>query len=146
MYKHPSTKNNINKLQEFGNKMIPVNHGELASGLIGEGRMAEPQEIIDFIINDLNKQQELYGKSCLVTAGPTQENIDPVRYVSNRSSGKMGLEISIALADKGAKVNLIMGPSILESNHPNINQINVVSADEMYQEVDAIFPNSDISI
>lgn len=146
MYKHPSTKRNINKLQEFGNKMIPVNHGELASGLIGEGRMAEPQEIIDFIINDLNKQKELYGTNCLVTAGPTHENIDPVRYVSNRSSGKMGLEISIALADKGAKVNLIMGPSNLEANHPNINQINVVSADEMYQEVDAIFPNSDISI
>ena len=68
MYKHPSTKNNINKLKEFGNKMIPVNHGELASGLIGKGRMAEPQEIIDYIINDLNKQKELYGKSCVVTS------------------------------------------------------------------------------
>tara|TARA_B100000674_G_scaffold104828_1_gene76854 strand:+ start:5100 stop:6305 length:1206 start_codon:yes stop_codon:yes gene_type:complete len=146
MYKHPSTKNNIKKLQEFGNKMIPVNHGELASGLIGEGRMAEPQEIIDFVIKDLNKQKELYGKSCLVTAGPTQENIDPVRYVGNRSSGKMGLEIAIALAEKGAEVNLIMGPSNLKSNHPNIKQINVVSADEMFYEVDTIFPNSDISI
>ena len=146
MYKHPSTKNNINKLQEFGNKMIPVNYGELASGLIGEGRMAEPQEIIDFIIKDLNKQKELYGKSCLVTAGPTHEKIDPVRYIGNRSSGKMGLEISIALAEKGAKVHLVMGPSNLKSNHPNINQINVISADEMYQEVDTIFPNSDISI
>ena len=146
MYKHPSTKNNIKKLQEFGNKMISVNHGELASGLIGEGRMAEPQEIIDFVIKDLSKQKELYGKSCLVTAGPTQENIDPVRYIGNRSSGKMGLEIAITLAEKGAEVNLIMGPSNLKSNHPNIKQINVVSADEMFYEVDTIFPNSDISI
>ncbi len=146
MYNHPSTKNNINKLQEFGNKMIPVTHGELASGLIGKGRMAEPQEIIEFIIKDLNKKQELFGKSCLVTAGPTQENIDPVRYVGNRSSGKMGLEIARALAEKGANVNLIIGPSNLKSNHPNIKQINVVSADEMYHEVDRIFPNSDISV
>ena len=146
MYKHPSTKNNINKLQEFGNKMIPVNYGYLASGLIGEGRMAEPQEIIEFIINDLNKQKELYGKNCLVTAGPTFENIDPVRFIGNRSSGKMGLEISIALAEKGASVNLVMGPSNLKSNHPNINQINVVSADDMYKEVNSIFSNSDISI
>ncbi len=146
MYKHPSTKSNINKLQKFGNKMIQVNFGQLASGLIGEGRMAEPQEIIDFIINDLNKQKELFGKICLVTAGPTHENIDPVRYIGNRSSGKMGLEISYALAEKGAKVNLVMGPSDIKSNHPNINQINIVSADEMYKKVDSIFPNSDISV
>ena len=146
MYKHPSTQINISKLQKFGNKMIPVNSGELASGLIGEGRMAEPQEIIDFIIKDLNSNKKLNGLKCLVTAGPTYENIDPVRFIGNRSSGKMGLEIAIALAENGAKVNLVMGVSNLSSNHPNINQINVVSTDEMYQEVNSIFPNSEISV
>ena len=146
MYKHPSTQNNILKLQKFGNKMVPVNIGELASGLIGEGRMAEPQEIIDFIIKDLNSNKKLNGFKCLVTAGPTYENIDPVRFIGNRSSGKMGLEIAIALAENGAKVNLVMGVSNLSSNHPNINQINVVSTDEMYQEVNSIFPNAEISV
>ena len=146
MYKHPSTQKNISKLQEFGNKMIPVNNGELASGLIGEGRMAEPQEIIDFIIKDINKNKKLNGFNCLVTAGPTHENIDPVRFIGNKSSGKMGLEIAIALAENGAKVNLVMGVSNLTSNHPNINQINVVSADEMFAEVNSIFPNTEISV
>ena len=146
MYKHPSTQKNISKLQEFGNKMIPVNNGELASGLIGEGRMAEPQEIIDFIIKDINKNKKLNGFKCLVTAGPTHENIDPVRFIGNKSSGKMGLEIAIALAENGAKVNLVMGVSNLTSNHPNINQINVVSTDEMFAEVNSIFPNTEISV
>ena len=146
MYKHPSTKTNIKKLQEFGNKFIPVNNGELASGLVGEGRMAEPEEIIDFIIDDINKKKELFGKNCLVTAGPTQENIDPVRYIGNRSSGKMGLSIANELAEKGAKVTLVMGPSQLFSSHPNINQINVISAEEMYKEVNSVFANSDISL
>ena len=146
MYKHPSTQKNISKLQEFGNKMIPVNNGELASGLIGEGRMAEPQEIIDFIIKDINKNKKLNGFKCLVTAGPTHENIDPVRFIGNKSSGKMGLEIAIALAENGAKVNLVMGVSNLTSNHPNINQINVVSTDEMFAEVNSIFPNTEITV
>lgn len=146
MYKHPSTKTNIKKLQEFGNKLIPVNIGELASGLVGEGRMAEPEEIIDFIINDINKKKELYGKNCLVTAGPTHENIDPVRYIGNRSSGKMGLAIANELAKKGAKVTLVMGPSKLSSSHPNINQINVISAEEMYNQVNSVFSISDISV
>ena len=146
MYKHPSTQKNISKLQEFGNKMIPVNNGELASGLIGECRMAEPQEIIDFIIKDINKNKKLNGFKCLVTAGPTHENIDPVRFIGNKSSGKMGLEIAIALAENGAKVNLVMGVSNLTSNHPNINQINVVSTDEMFAEVNSIFPNTEISV
>ncbi len=110
MYKHPSTKHNIKKLQEFGNKFIPAVHGELASGLIGEGRMADPEEIIDFIINDLNEGKVLYDKTCMVTAGPTHENIDPVRYIGNRSSGKMGMAIAEELANRGAIVSLIMGP------------------------------------
>lgn len=146
MYKHPSTQINIKKLQDFGNRLIPVSSGELASGLVGEGRMAEPEEIVDFIINDINNQKELNGKNCLVTAGPTQENIDPVRYIGNRSSGKMGFAIANELAEKGAKVTLVMGPSQLSASHSNINQINVVSAEEMYKEVNTVFSNSDISV
>ena len=146
MYKHPSTQNNIKKLQEFGNKLIPVNHGELASGLVGEGRMAEPEEIIEFLLNDINSDKELFGKNCLVTAGPTQENIDPVRFIGNRSSGKMGMAIANELAEKGAKVNLVMGPSNLSSSHYNINQINVHSANQMYDEVEKVFLDSDISV
>ena len=146
MYKHPSTQNNINKLQEFGNKLIPVNHGELASGLVGEGRMAEPEEIIDFLLNDINSDKELFGKNCLVTAGPTQENIDPVRFIGNRSSGKMGMAIANELAEKGAEVNLVMGPSNISSSHYNINQINVNSASQMYDEVEKVFLDSDISV
>ena len=146
MYKHPSTQNNIKKLQEFGNKLIPVNHGELASGLIGEGRMAEPEEIIEFLLNDINSNKELFGKNCLVTAGPTQENIDPVRFIGNRSSGKMGMAIANELAEKGAEVNLVMGPSNISSSHYNINQINVNSASQMYDEVEKVFLDSDISV
>ena len=146
MYKHPSTQNNIKKLQEFGNKLIPVNHGELASGLVGEGRMAEPEEIIDFLLNDINSDKELFGKNCLVTAGPTQENIDPVRFIGNRSSGKMGMAIANELAEKGAEVNLVMGPSNISSSHYNINQINVNSASQMYDEVEKVFLDSDISV
>ena len=146
MYKHPSTQNNIKKLQEFGNKLIPVNHGELASGLVGEGRMAEPEEIIEFLLNDINSDKELFGKNCLVTAGPTQENIDPVRFIGNRSSGKMGMEIANELAEKGAEVNLVIGPSNLRASHCNINQINVNSASQMYDEVEKVFLDSDISV
>ena len=146
MYKHPSTQNNIKKLQEFGNKLIPVNHGELASGLVGEGRMAEPEEIIEFLLNDINSDKELFGRNCLVTAGPTQENIDPVRFIGNRSSGKMGMAIANELAEKGAEVNLVMGPSNISSSHYNINQINVNSASQMYDEVEKVFLDSDISV
>ncbi|MDG1718932.1 MAG: bifunctional phosphopantothenoylcysteine decarboxylase/phosphopantothenate--cysteine ligase CoaBC [Flavobacteriales bacterium] len=146
MYKHTSTQNNIKKLQEFGNKLIPVNRGELASGLVGEGRMAEPEEIVEFLLNDINSDKELFGKNCLVTAGPTQENIDPVRFIGNRSSGKMGMAIANELAEKGAKVNLIMGPSNISSSHYNINQINVNSSSQMYDEVEKVFLESDISV
>ena len=146
MYQHPSTQNNIKKLQEYGNVLIPAQYGELASGLVGEGRMAEPEDIINFILNDINKEKELFGKSCLVTAGPTHENIDPVRYIGNRSSGKMGNAIAEELAEKGANVTLVMGPSSIKSNHPNINQINVTTADEMYEVVSQHFSESDISV
>ena len=146
MYKHPSTKHNIEKLQEFGNKFIPAVHGKLASGLIGEGRMAEPDEIIEFIINDLNEAKVLYDKTCMVTAGPTHENIDPIRFIGNRSSGKMGMAIAEELAERGADVSLIMGPSSQTTIHPNIKQINVNTADEMFTQVQKYFLNSDISV
>tara|TARA_B100000902_G_scaffold395817_1_gene455242 strand:- start:2639 stop:3844 length:1206 start_codon:yes stop_codon:yes gene_type:complete len=146
MYKHQSTKNNINKLISFGNKFIKPNYGELASGLIGEGRMAEPEEIIKYIIEDINSQKDLYNINCLVTAGPTYENIDPIRYIGNKSTGKMGLEISKNLANRGAKVKLIMGPSNLKSCHPNISQVNINTADQMYNEVEKHFDNSEISV
>ena len=146
MYQHPSTQNNIKKLQEYGNVLIPAQYGELASGLVGEGRMAEPEDIINFILNDINKEKELFGKSCLVTAGPTHENIDPVRYIGNRSSGKMGSAIAEELAEKGATVTLVMGPSSIKSNHPNVTQINVTTADEMYEVVSQHFSESDISV
>jgi phosphopantothenoylcysteine decarboxylase/phosphopantothenate--cysteine ligase len=146
MYQHPSTQKNIKKLQEYGNVLIPAQYGELASGLVGEGRMAEPEDIINFILNDINKEKELFGKSCLVTAGPTHENIDPVRYIGNRSSGKMGSAIAEELAEKGATVTLVMGPSSIKSNHPNVNQINVTTADEMYEVVSQHFSESDISV
>ena len=146
MYQHPSTQKNIKKLQEYGNVLIPAQYGELASGLVGEGRMAEPEDIINFILNDINKEKELFGKSCLVTAGPTHENIDPVRYIGNRSSGKMGSAIAEELAEKGATVTLVMGPSSIMSNHPNVTQINVTTADEMYEVVSQHFSESDISV
>lgn len=146
MYKHPSTKKNIKKLESFGNKMIPATYGELASGLVGDGRMAEPDDILEFIIDDLNRKKILYGKKCLVTAGPTQEYIDPVRYISNRSSGKMGMAVAEELAENGALVDLVMGPSNLLSNHPNVNQLNVISADEMYEAVSNRFDGKHISV
>ena len=108
--------------------------------------MAEPEEIIEFLLNDINSDKELFGKNCLVTAGPTQENIDPVRFIGNRSSGKMGMAIANELAEKGAEVNLVMGPSNISSSHYNINQINVNSASQMYDEVEKVFLDSDISV
>ena len=146
MYQHPSTKENIRKLKSYGHHIIPSPHGELASGLIGEGRMSEPEEILNYIIDDINKKKELYGKKCLVTAGPTHESIDPVRFISNYSSGKMGIFIAEELAEKGASVDLILGPSSITTNHPNINKIDVVTADQMYKSVLDIFKDHDISI
>ena len=146
MYQHPSTKENIRKLKSYGHHIIPSPHGELASGLIGEGRMSEPEEILNYIIDDINKKKELYGKKCLVTAGPTHESIDPVRFISNYSSGKMGIFIAEELAEKGASVDLILGPTSITTNHPNINKIDVVTADQMYKSVLDIFKDHDISI
>ena len=146
MFKHPSTINNIKKLQSFGNILIPSGFGELASGLIGEGRMAEPSEIIDHIITYLSKDLIFLNKKVLITAGPTYEPIDPVRFIGNHSTGKMGVSLALECANNGAKVNLIMGPSHIDINHFNIKVHKVNTANEMLSFVKEYFSESDISI
>ena len=146
MYKHQSTKNNIYKLESFGNILIPSGFGELASGLVGEGRMAEPLEIINHITTDLSKNLPLSNKKVLITAGPTYEAIDPVRFIGNRSSGKMGVALALECANNGAQVKLILGPSNINVKHSNICIYKVESANEMLQSVDNNFEDSDISI
>lgn len=146
MYKHQSTKNSFEKLSSFGNIMIPAGTGELASGLVGEGRMAEPKDIVDFITNDILDQLPLNGKSVLITAGPTYEALDPVRFIGNHSSGKMGFEIAKSAANLGAKVTLVSGPTHQNIDHNHVILKPVVSAQEMYNEVHKHFKDSDIAI
>ncbi|WP_439130962.1 bifunctional phosphopantothenoylcysteine decarboxylase/phosphopantothenate--cysteine ligase CoaBC [Polaribacter sp.] len=146
MYKHESTKNSLEKLQSFGNIMIPATSGELASGLVGEGRMAEPEDIVKFIENDILSKLPLKGKKVLITAGPTYEAIDPVRFIGNHSSGKMGFAIAKAAADLGAEVVLISGPSHQQIQHSLINRVDVVSADDMYKAAHQYFNHVDIAI
>ena len=146
MYKHPSTKANISTLQEYGNTLIPSGFGELASGLVGEGRMAEPSEIIESITAKLNNDLPLTNKKVLITAGPTHESIDPVRFIANRSSGKMGIALAIEAANNGALVSLVLGPTHLECNHTNIKVYKVITASQMYEQVNAYFSTSDIGI
>ena len=146
MYKHPSTSSNILKLQSFGNNLIPCGFGELASGLFGEGRMAEPLDILEHISKDLSKDLVFSNKNILITAGPTYEAIDPVRFIGNRSSGKMGVALAFEFADNGAEVVLVLGPSSIDVNHSNITVHRVESADEMFNVVDSNFENSNISI
>jgi phosphopantothenoylcysteine decarboxylase/phosphopantothenate--cysteine ligase len=146
MYKHPSTKKTLNTLQSFGNIMIPATSGELASGLIGEGRMAEPEDIVSFIENDILNKMPLRGKKVLITAGPTYEAIDPVRFIGNHSSGKMGFAIAKAAANLGAEVILVSGPSHQMITHVLVKRVNVVSAEEMYKAVHLYFNEVDIAI
>ncbi|WP_127020826.1 bifunctional phosphopantothenoylcysteine decarboxylase/phosphopantothenate--cysteine ligase CoaBC [Flagellimonas beolgyonensis] len=146
MYKHPSTKASIEKLESFGNVMIPAESGELASGLHGEGRMAEPETIIGFIEAHLAKGLPLRGKKVLITAGPTHEAIDPVRFLGNRSTGAMGFELAKRAADLGAKVFLISGPTHLSVENPNIELIRVTSAQEMYGACHAVYTDVDVAI
>lgn len=146
MYQHPSTKNSLEKLQAFGNKMIAAATGELASGLVGEGRMAEPEAIVSFIEKDLLEQLPFHGKKILITAGPTYEAIDPVRYIGNHSSGKMGYALAEVAANLGAKVILISGPTALTLAHPLVNLISVISAEEMYQAAHDHYPFVDVAI
>lgn len=146
MLQHPSTKNNIAKLQSYGNRLIEPAYGELASGLTGTGRMAEPEEIVNVLKNHFSDAQVLKGKNVLVTAGPTHEAIDPVRFIGNHSSGKMGFAIAEALADKGAIVNLVTGPTQQHTKHPRINVKPVTSAEEMFTVCNSLFPTSDITV
>ncbi|MEG3658686.1 bifunctional phosphopantothenoylcysteine decarboxylase/phosphopantothenate--cysteine ligase CoaBC [Arenibacter palladensis] len=146
MYKHPSTTATFKKLLSFGNIMIPATSGELASGLIGEGRMAEPEDIVDFLNNHLAKGVPFNGKQVLITAGPTYEAIDPVRFIGNHSSGLMGYELAKNAANLGAKVFLVSGPSHLTVQHSQIELIKVTSADEMYKATVALYPDMDIVI
>ena len=146
MYKHGSTDASISKLISFGNKMIPSTEGELASGLVGYGRMAEPEDIFSFVEKDILSQLPLLGKNILVTAGPTHEPIDPVRFIGNRSSGKMGFEIANEAARLGANVTLISGPSHLKQEFSSIKRVDVVTAEEMYNTVHNHYSNSDIVI
>ncbi len=146
MYKHDSTKASFEKLVSYENKLIPAGTGELASGLVGEGRMAEPLDIVDFIEKDILNQLPLKGKRILITAGPTYEALDPVRFIGNHSSGKMGFEIANAAANLGAEVILITGPTHQKLSHNHVELKPVVSAEEMYNEVHKYFESTDIAI
>jgi phosphopantothenoylcysteine decarboxylase/phosphopantothenate--cysteine ligase len=146
MYKHPATKKSLQTLEGFGNIVIPVEAGELASGLVGEGRMAEPETIITHLRETLGAQQPFSGKRIMITAGPTYEAIDPVRYVGNHSSGKMGYALAEAAASMGAEVTLISGPTALHVSDPAIHLIRVTSAEEMYAQTLEYFEKMDIVI
>lgn len=146
MYKHPSTLASFHALQQYGNQMIPAESGELASGLSGEGRMAEPENILAFIEADLLRKLPLKNKKILVTAGPTYEAIDPVRFIGNHSSGKMGFDIAQSAADAGAEVILISGPTHLQLMHSNIKLIRVTSAQEMYEACHKYFSSVDVAV
>ena len=164
MWKHPSTKANLERLGHFGNKVIPVEKGELASGLYGDGRMAEPERILGYIrdyvfagadgnpvkkdlgLGNAGPGRDLAGKRALVTAGPTYEALDPVRFIGNHSSGKMGISIARELADRGALVDLVLGPSSQEADHPGVSVLRVVSAGEMYQACLERWPGADIGV
>lgn len=146
MLQHPSTQANIQKLISFGNEQINPAYGELASGLIGTGRMAEPEEIVSHLERFFSVSQKLKGKKALVTAGPTHEAIDPVRFIGNNSSGKMGYAIAEELASQGAEVTLISGPTNLTMSSPRVKLSRVTSADEMFKACLAIFPTMDITI
>lgn len=146
MYCHPSTLHNLDKLTSFGNNIIAAEHGELASGLTGIGRMAEPEQILQILQQHFSSLQKLTNKKVLITAGPTYEAIDPVRFISNHSTGKMGYALAHSLAQAGATVNLVSGPTRLQVKHTNIQLTTVVSAQEMYEQSDMLFASADIII
>lgn len=146
MYQHASTKFNIEKIKSFGNLVIPAETGELASGLVGEGRMAEPENIISFLNKFFKEQLPLIGKRVLINAGPTYESIDPVRFIGNRSSGKMGVAIADSFANKGAEVTLVIGPGNIKPANKTIKLIDVESADQMYEASKLQFTNCDFAI
>lgn len=146
MYQHPSTIENLRKLQLFSNQIVKSNFGELASGLVGEGRMAEPEELVEILTKHFSENIILKGKKVLITAGPTQESIDPVRYISNHSTGKMGYAIADKFAKAGAEVTLVSGQVALKSPDININLIKVRSAKEMFETTKLYFKKADIIV
>ena len=146
MWTHGATRRNLNLLRGDGCHIIPVGHGELASGLVGDGRMAEPEEIVRFLDAFFSQKKDLLNKKILVTAGPTYEALDPVRFIGNRSSGKMGFAIAEELAERGAEVILISGPTKLSSKHPSVKCHKIESAQQMFDLATAEFPNCDGAI
>jgi phosphopantothenoylcysteine decarboxylase/phosphopantothenate--cysteine ligase len=146
MLQHPATQSNLEKIRSFGNILIDPAYGELASGLTGTGRMAEPEDILKQVEFFFTRNQRLKGKKVLVTAGPTYEAIDPVRFIGNHSSGKMGFAIAEALAHEGATVNLVAGPTDQHTSHPAITVKHVTSAEEMYHACTAVFDSIDITV
>ena len=146
MYKHQATQQNIKTLIERGCIFVAPSSGELASGLCGEGRMEEPQKIYERIKAFFQTKRNFIGKKVLITAGPTYEAIDPVRFIGNHSSGLMGIEIARAFADQGAEVTLVLGPSNISPNRSNIKVLPVTSAKEMYDAVMSFFPKTDIAV
>jgi phosphopantothenoylcysteine decarboxylase/phosphopantothenate--cysteine ligase len=146
MYQHPAVRINIETLKAFGHQVIPAANGELASGLSGEGRMPEPEELLQQVLHHFLSKNTLQGKRILITAGPTYEAIDPVRFIGNHSSGKMGIALADELALRGASVTLVCGPSNIKSTHPSVKRIDVTSANEMYQAAVEAFKDSDAAI
>lgn len=146
MYAHPTVTENLAKLASYGNHIIPATYGELASGLVGQGRMAEPEDIVFFIENTLSENLPLKGKKILITAGPTYEAIDPVRFIGNFSSGKMGIALANEAVRQGAEVHLVLGPSSEKNIHSQIHLHRVVSAQQMYEAAVTEFPTCDIAI
>lgn len=148
MWRHPSTRENIRRIESYGNHLVPVVHGELASGLVGEGRMAEPEDLVRYLSDFLAQQngQPLKGQKALVTAGPTYERLDPVRFIGNFSSGKMGIAVAEALAFQGAEVTLVLGPSRNSACHGNIRTIHVENAREMYEAATAAFGDCHVAV
>ncbi|GAB3336355.1 bifunctional phosphopantothenoylcysteine decarboxylase/phosphopantothenate--cysteine ligase CoaBC [Larkinella ripae] len=146
MYRHPATLENLRRLESFGNQLIQAQHGELASGLVGEGRLAEPEHIVEDLERHFAHRPVFRHKRVLITAGPTQEPIDPVRFISNHSSGKMGYAIARAFAHAGADVTLVSGPTVLPLPDPTIRRIQVRSAQEMYEATAEEFPKAQVVI
>ena len=146
MYAHPTVTENLAKLASYGNHIIPATYGELASGLVGQGRMAEPEDIVLFLEKTLSENLPLKGKKILITAGPTYEAIDPVRFIGNFSSGKMGIALANEAVRQGAEVHLVLGPSSEKNIHSQIHLHRVVSAQQMYEAAVNEFPTCDIAI
>lgn len=146
MLQHDATKENLQKIASFGNHILDPAYGELASGLVGTGRMAEPEEIVAEIEDFFSRRQALKGKNVLVTTGPTHEAIDPVRFIGNHSTGKMGYAIAESLANLGAHVTLVSGPTAMHTSHPQVSVKKVMSAEEMYEACVAVFPQTDIAV